>query len=174
MQYCLHLRHVRHNRHEIDVLAVQESHLPQYEYQQKEPGFSSFFVNDQGNYHHGTCILIKEHFKPTLRRISARVCTATFKTDNNKHYLFISGYAPHEQLSNKSPELRESFYKDLEKALLQKTSNSIIILGLDANTKTNVDPELHPSNVLGPFTKGHKQTTTVNNSSNSQSKITST
>ena len=99
--------------------------------------------------------MIKELFKPIFRKISTRVCTASFKVDNDKHFLFISGYAPHESLSNESPELRDNFYDDLQKALKLKKSNSFVILGLDANAKTNYDPETHP-NVLGPFTKGHQ------------------
>ena len=143
------------NKHDIDVLAVQESHLPEYEYMQKEPGYQSYFVNDKGNIHHGTGILIKSHFNPSFKRISGRVCTASFKVNNNKHYLFISGYAPHESLSNQFPDMRKAFYNDLQLALLQKTSHTIVIFGLDANAKTNFNPELDTKNVLGQFTKGY-------------------
>ena len=70
-------------------------------------------------------------------------------------YIFISGYSPHESLSNQFPEQRDNFYNDLQKALQQKKSNSIVVLGLDANAQTNFNPETLP-NVLGRFTKGVK------------------
>ena len=85
--------------HGIDVLAVQESHLGEDEYLQNEPGYKAFFVNDAGNRHHGAGIVIRDIFKPIFKRISARVCTASFKVANDKHFIFISGYAPHESLS---------------------------------------------------------------------------
>ena len=141
----------------IDVLAIQESHLQVEEYIQKEPGYTAYFVNDAGNRHHGTGIIVKDQFKPIFKRISARVCTASFNVDNNKHLLFVSGYAPHESLSNEKPELRETYYNDLQNALLQKKADSIIILGLDANAQTHYDQEIETNrNVIGPFTKGNK------------------
>ena len=90
--------------------------------------------------------MIKSKYNPTFKRISARVCTATFKVDNDKHFLFISGYAPHNQLPN---EEKECFYIDLQTALKEKKANSIIILGLDANAKTHFNPETQQSKVLG-------------------------
>ena len=83
------------NKHKIDVLAIQETHLQEFEYKQKEKGYIAYCVNDKGNNDHGAGIVIKEKYKPSFRRISARVCTASFKLDNEKHILFISGYAPH-------------------------------------------------------------------------------
>ena len=138
----------------IDVMAIQEFHLQEAKYKQNEPGYTCYFVNDAGNIHHGTGIVIKEQFRPTFTKISARVCAATFKVDNNKHFLFISGYAPHEKLSYESPETRNKFYNDLNQALKLKKSNSFVILGLDANAKTHFDQELSPPNVLGHFTRG--------------------
>ena len=141
------------NKNKIDAIGIQESHLGEVEYLQKEPGYLCYFVNDAKNRHHGTGIVIRENYNPTFKRISARVCTATF-THDKKHFLFISGYAPHETLANKFPEQRELFYNDLQKALLQKTSSTIIIAALDANAKTSYNPEVHPQ-VLGPSTKGN-------------------
>ena len=140
------------NKRKIAVTGVQETWLGEKEYLQKEDGYVFFCVNEDNNTRHGTGILISELYKPTFRRISARVCSASFKHDN-KQFLFISGYAPHEALANANTDLRKDFYNDLQRALLQKTSNSIVILALDANAKTSYDPEIHPPNVLGPFTK---------------------
>ena len=136
--------------------AIQETHLPEFEYIQKENGYIAYCVNESENFHHGAGIVIKEQFNPTFRRISGRVCTASFKIDNEKHILFISGYAPHESLCNKDPDKRKEFYKDLQIALKEKKSNSIIILGLDANAKTYYNPETHQPKVIGHHTKGYQ------------------
>ena len=72
---------------------------------------------------------------------------------NQKHFLFVSGYAPHEALANGNQEEQKQFYNDLQKALLPRTSTTIVIVALDANAKTSYNPEIHP-NVLGHFTKG--------------------
>ena len=77
----------------------------------------------------------------------------SLKIDNNKHFLIISAYAPHEKLSNDNPDLRTNFYNDLQKALLHRSSHTIVIIALDANAKTSYHSELHPP-VLGKFTKG--------------------
>ena len=57
------------------------------EYKQKEAGYVFFCVNDDGNPRHGAGIVIRETYKPIFRRISARVCSASFKHDN-KHFLY--------------------------------------------------------------------------------------
>ena len=62
----------------------------------------------------------------------------------------------HETLCTKDPDKRKHFYKDLQIALKQKKVRSIIILGLDANAKTNYDPDTHQPNVLGHYTKGNQ------------------
>ena len=139
------------NQNKLDAIAVQESHFGEYEYLQQEDGYICYFVNESQNRYHGTGIIIKDIYKPTFKRISPRVCTATFKY-NNRHFLFISAYAPHETLSNKNPELRVQFYEDLQKALLAKTSHSFVTIALDANARTSYN-ENHPT-VLGHFTKG--------------------
>ena len=144
------------NEHRLDVLAVQETHLGEAVYSQKENGYTGFFVNEDKNYHHCAGIVIRDFFNPIFKKISARVCTATFKLDNDKHILFICGYAPHETLAKKQPNLRKDFYNDLQNALLLKSSNSIVILGLDANALTTYNPENNPNNVLGQFTKGNR------------------
>ena len=140
------------NKHNLDATAIQESWFGEHEYLQKEDGYTCFFVNEDQNRYHGTGIIIKDIYKPTFKRISPRVCTATFKF-NNRHFLFISAYAPHETLSNKNPEERELFYHDLQKALLARTSNSFVTIALDANARTSYD-DTQPPTVLGHFTKG--------------------
>ena len=140
------------NKNKIDAIGVQESHLGEEEFLQRESGYLCYFVNDANNRFHGTGIVIRELYNPIFRKISARVCTASFKHDN-KHFLFVSAYAPHEALANRFPEQREQFYNDLQKALLQSSATTITIVALDANARTSFNAELHP-NVLGPFTKG--------------------
>ena len=138
---------------QMDVLAIQETHLGEAEYLQKEKGFIGFFCNGEINKHHGTGILIKENFDPVFKKISPRICTASFFA-KNAHILFICGYAPHESLANKHPEMRENFYDDLQKAIKQKKSDSITIIALDANAQTSYSTEL--PKVIGHFTKGNK------------------
>ena len=144
------------NKHSLDVLAVQETHFGEAVYKQKEKDYTGFFVNEDKNFHHGAGIIIRNKFKPNFQKISPRVCSATFKLDNNKPILFICGYAPHETLSKKHPHLKNNFYNDLQKALLLRTANTIVILALDANALTSYNPENNPNNVLGKYTKGDK------------------
>ena len=144
------------NKHSLDVLAVQETHLGEAVYSQKEKDYTGFFVNEDKNKHHGAGIIIRNKFKPNFQKISARVCSATFKLDNNKPILFICGYAPHETLAKKQPQLKNNFYNDLQKALLLRKANTIVILALDANALTSFDPDNNPNNVLGKFTKGDR------------------
>ena len=141
-------------KQQMDVLAIQETHLGEVEYLQKEKGFLGYFCNSENNKHHGTGILIRENLDPVFKRISPRVCTASFTTNKNTHILFICGYAPHESLSEKYPEMRDTFYDDLQKALQQKKSDSIAIIALDANAQTSYSAEL--PKVIGHFTKGNK------------------
>ena len=140
-------------KNNIDVIGIQESHLGEHEYKQNEKDYVCFFVNDENNAHHGAGIIIRSIYNPTFRRISPRVCTASFSIDN-KLYLFVSGYAPHETRANKNVDERIDFYNDLQKALKLKTANTITVIALDANAKTSYNPELHP-HVLGRFTKGN-------------------
>ena len=141
-------------KQQMDVLAIQETHLGEEEYLQKEKGFLGFFCNSENNKHHGTGILIRENLDPLFKKISPRVCSASFTTNKNTHVLFICGYAPHESLSEKCPEIRDTFYDDLQKALQQKKSDSITIIALDANAQTSYSAEL--PKVIGHFTKGNK------------------
>ena len=119
----------------------------------KKKGFLGFFCNSENNRHHGTGIVIRENLDPTFTRVSPRVCSASF-TNKNTHFLFVSGYAPHESLSNKCPEIRNLFYEDLQKALLQKKSNTVTVIALDANAQTSYNADL--PKVIGHFTKGNK------------------
>ena len=130
-------------KNKIDVLAIQETHLGEEVYQQNEQDFVSFFVNEKDNPHHGAGIVTRTIYNPTFTKISSRVCTANLKI-NNKQYLFVSGYAPHETLANSNLDERKNFYNDLVKSLQLKTSNTIVILALDANAKTCYDQEVHP------------------------------
>ena len=139
-------------KHNLDAIGIQESHFGEEEFLQKEPGYLCYFVNEDKNRFHGSGIVIKDTYNPTFRRISGRVCTATFKHDN-KHFLFVSGYAPHEALGNQNPDEREKFYNDLQTALLKTTPTTIVIVALDANARTSYRPDIHP-HVLGPYTKG--------------------
>ena len=63
-------------KQQMDVLAVQETHLGEEEYLQKEKGFLGFFSNSENNKHHGTGILIRENLDPLFKKISPRVCSA--------------------------------------------------------------------------------------------------
>ena len=45
------------NKHSLDVLAVQETHLGEAVYSQKEKDYTCFFVNEDNNKHHGAGIL---------------------------------------------------------------------------------------------------------------------
>ena len=140
------------SKNKLDAIAVQESWFGKAEYSQKEKGFDCFFVNDEGDPWHGTGIIIRSDFNPSFRRISGRVCTASFKIDNDKHFLFISAYAPHETISNSKPAIRDQFYEDLNSALKQRHAKTIVILALDANARTSYNVDL--PHVLGHFTKG--------------------
>ena len=140
----------------IDAIGIQESHFGQAEYLQKECGYECFFVNSEGNNYHGAGIIVKSIYNPSFNKVSDRVCTANFSIDN-KHFLLVSGYAPHEELANSCDEeiIRKTFYNELQKALVPRTSTTIVIMALDANAKTSYHPDTH-SNVIGHFTKGNE------------------
>lgn len=141
-------------KNNIDAIAIQETWLGEEEYEQTEKRFWMFLCEWGQNKHHGTGIIIKESLKATFKRVSSRVCAASFRINNNQHHLFISGYAPHEKLSNDYPEQRETFYNDLQKALSYKVSKSLVIIALDANAQTSYNTDNY-TNVLGRFGKGN-------------------
>lgn len=145
------------NKKKVAALGKQETWLGLNEYQQKESGYICFCVKEDENPRQVLLLEKPINLSLVFRRISARVISASFKYDD-KHFLFISGYAPHEALANTNNDLRNYFYNDLQKALLQKTSVSIVIIALDANAKTSYDPETHPPHVFGPFTKKGSKT----------------
>ena len=109
-------------KQDIDAISIQETHFSQAEHLQKVDGYVGYFVNEENNRYHGAGILVKDCYNPTFSKISSRVCTATFKVNNKNEILYICGYAPHETMSNKNPEVRDTFYADLQKAISQKKS----------------------------------------------------
>ena len=143
-------------KHDIAAIAIQETHFGETEHLQNTEGYIGYFVNEENNRYHGSGILIKDCYNPTFTKISSRVCTANFKINTKNDILLICGYAPHETLSNKKPEERDTFYADLQKALSLKKANTIPIIALDANAQTSFSKdETHPK-VIGKYTKGTK------------------
>ena len=143
-------------KQDIDAISIQETHFSHAEHIQKVDGYVGYFVNEENNRYHGAGILVKDCYNPTFSKISSRVCTATFKVNNKNEILYICGYAPHETMSNKNPEVRDTFYADLQKAISLKKANTITIIALDANAQTSYSKEETHPNVIGKFTKGMK------------------
>ena len=143
-------------KHDIDAIALQETHFKASEHLQNVKGYIGYFSNDEDNRYHGIGILVKDIYHPTFTKISARVSAASFKISDKKDILFICGYAPHESLSNNKPEERDLFYNHIEKALALKKSTTIPILALDANAQIAYENQETPHGILGKFTKGNK------------------
>ena len=140
-------------KYDLDILAIQETHLPEYEDLQNYNGISVNLVKDKGDTNHGTGIIVRKGLNPTFRRINGRICTAEINIKDEKKLLFVSAYAPHEQQSNKTPQLREDFYKHLNLACKSGKKNSLLVVAGDFNGKTGDSFSQHP-NCIGKHGKG--------------------
>ncbi len=77
---------------------------------------------------------------------------ATVYLNNRKHSI-ISAYAPTLPISEKNPNIRDSFYKELDSVIQGISKRNVLIIGGDFNAKAGSGYEDHKEN-MGRFGRG--------------------
>ena len=89
--------------------------------------------------HYGNGFLVSESWTNSIHRtwqVNDRLCVIQFKSKNNKIISIINVYGPTLKISKENTDIRDKFYKDLEKTFkdVQKKSYITLIAG-DFNSK---------------------------------------
>ena len=144
------------NKYNVPILAITETHIEgeesQYEITANNTTYILYNVNKQNNHDHGTGFLIKKELNPTFVRISERVCIATIKF-NTRNLKIIAADAPTLEVSENNTEVRDDFYKQVEKAIKSIANRDFLILTGDFNAKIGSGCKNYPDNV-GRYGKG--------------------
>ena len=80
------------------------------------------------------------------KKLQNSICMATIKAGNRNHTM-ICAYAPTLPNSEKNPEQREIFYKDLESVINNVSKRSILYVAGDFNAKTGSGYKNYPRQV---------------------------
>ena len=144
-------------KYEMDICSITETHIPIDQFRDeitiKRSKYVIYSANKDKNPHHGVGFIIKEHLKPTFKKIDDRICTA--KIPYKKHnILFISVYAPTLKQCETEPHIREELYEKIEKIINNTPERDALIIGGDFNAKVGQSWKDFPENT-GKFSKGH-------------------
>ena len=140
----------------IQILGLSETHagntsLEHYNVQHKN--FTLFLCGKEGKEQHGIGFAVEQDLHPVFQQISERICKCEIQLVNRKLVVVVA-YAPTLYQSEKCPEIRDEFYKQLD-STIEKVANrhSLVVMG-DFNAKIGSGWRNYPE-VIGHFGKGH-------------------
>ena len=143
--------------YDIDILGISETHIKQEDFEEitvyknnKKVEYQLFYTGNNSN--HGVGLLLKKDLKAKVKTVSERICVANFAF-GGRNCTVISAYAHTLAVSESKPELRETFYQQLDKTLKNIPKRNVCVVVGDFNAKTGSGHELYPNNI-GKFGKG--------------------
>ena len=140
---------------DIDIIGITETHvaetgLENFKLENKE--YILYHCGEANDNYHGVGFAVKKELQPTFKQLSGNLCKCEINLKNRK-LVAIVAYAPTLSKSEKNPEIRESFYEQLDKAINQVANrHALVVLG-DFNAKTGSAWKEYPE-VMGKFGKG--------------------
>eukprot|EP00794_Sanderia_malayensis_P010172 gene10172-11213_t len=146
-------------KYKIAILGVQEHHLKgngltQIRTSDRKGVYDLYYTGPENNKHHGVGIAIRTDLKAYFQRITDRICLAKIPlNDVNKKIIFISTYAPTLEVSEKDPNIREKYYKELDDVIRKVSRRNILIVTGDMNAKTGNGHVEYPK-FIGRYGKG--------------------
>lgn len=150
------------NRYNLDFLLLQETHLKNQGVLELRCGdentksrlLNLYYCGSSDNKsQHGVGFLVDKSRKVCFKPINDRICTMTTSIDQQRNLVMICAYAPTLTTSNRNPQIRETFYDNLQSVLATARKKDIVILAGDFNAKTGSEYCNFPD-VLGKFGKG--------------------
>lgn len=138
--------------YDIDILGISETHIKQEDFEEitvyknnKKVEYQLFYTGNNSN--HGVGLLLKKDLKAKVKTVSERICVANFAF-GGRNCTVISAYAHTLAVSESKPELRETFYQQLDKTLKNIPKRNVCVVVGDFNAKTGSGHELYPSENL--------------------------
>lgn len=147
-------------RYQVDVLALQETHLggdgqeeiETLDCKSRYMIYHSTTVTNQTRA--GTAIVVKKGINVTFKSISDRVCRMKIKVNNNYTLTIINAYTPTLPVSEKDPAKRHDFYNELETLVRTISKRDTLVITGYFNAKTgNACWREYPNNI-GKYGKG--------------------
>ena len=121
--------------------------------------YDLYYCGDGKTSYHGVGIAVDSRIKGEFTRISDRICKFTvneikqLNVDSNRRLIFIAAYAPTLAVSEKTPEIADKYYADLNNVTESVPKRDILIIGTDSNAKCgSAKDNNHPN--LGLYGKG--------------------
>ena len=142
----------------LDILALQETHTggeapEEITTSDGKNRFMIYHSSGSEKSRAGTAIAVRKGTTVTFRAISERICLVKIKINNNHVVTLINAYAPTLPVSENKPEVRESFYDDLEDVVRSTSNRDQLIVAGDFNAKTGREWKSYPENI-GRYGKG--------------------
>ena len=138
----LHLLHDA-DKYRLNVTSLQETHLKVENFtSHTSPKGNKFILyNSKASTTHknqcfgGLGFLFDEQLQVTIKTVSDRICYLSTYI-NNKQYYVINVHAPTLPTSEKTPSIRQDFYKKLDNLLHNIPNRAVLYLTGDFNAKT--------------------------------------
>ena len=149
----------------LDILALQETHIESdqpemIETIDKKRRYTIYYshssemsANIPTTTRKGVAVVVREGAKVIFKPISDRLCVLKAKINENHTICLVNAYAPTLPISEERPEIRESFYEDLESVVTRISKREYLIVAGDFNAKTGKAWRDYPT-VLGRYGKG--------------------
>ncbi len=141
-------------RFKITTLTIQETQLTGSGIRTIKTKFGNNFdlyhgdgdIKDKDGGIGGVGIMVKAGIKVEFKEVTDRICMITTRIEDINHTL-ICAYAPIMPNSEKKPEIREKFYKDLDSLINGVSKRNILYVAGDFNAKTGSGYKNYPNNV---------------------------
>ena len=136
----------------LDILALQETHTggqapEEITTSDGKNRFMIYHSSGSEKSRAGTAIFVRKGTSITFRAISERICQVKIKINNNQVVTLINACAPTLPVSENKPEVRESFYDDLEDVVRSTSNRDQLIVAGDFNAKTGREWKSYPENI---------------------------
>ena len=145
--------------YKLDICAIQETHITETDMHTitSQQGKTYYlYTGKSEDRHHGVGFMIDSKLNAAFNPVSSRICYLKIKK-GSKNYTVISAYAPTLPKSEKTPEIREKFYEELESVLNTISNRDMVIITGDFNAKTGSEHRNYPEN-MGRYGKGMANT----------------
>ena len=145
-------------KYHLDILALQETHTGGDDPEEistidRKCRYMVYHSKAKEKNRAGVAIAVRKGTNVTFRAISDRVCLMKIKATDNYTMSIINAYAPTLPVSESNPEVRESFYDELESVVRSVSNRDYMIIAGDFNAKTGREWDRYPQNI-GRYGKG--------------------
>ena len=129
-------------KYNICMMGVQETHTTECDDEliKTTDGRKSFILHTsgrQGTSRTGVGIVVRPGMNTSFTAVSDRLCMCKLVLEESNRAIYMScAYAPTLPVSEKNPDIHDTFYEDLESLIRTVSNRSILLVTGDFNAQT--------------------------------------